>query len=142
MGLGALEDSTRERTGFLIMPKRPYEWCVDSHDCYKFNNADLALRPRDTTAHFPVFLHLRTTNFPGPDSITRSEPAQQRRLERQSNQALNVDHAAGNSLNLQHSDVPVPPLRENIVGAVFVGWPLPLVNFAAWACCTLSIWRR
>ena len=45
-------------------------------------NADLALGPRDTMAHFPVFLHLRTTNFPGPDSITRSEQAQQRRLER------------------------------------------------------------
>ena len=31
--------------GFLIMPKRPYEWRVDSHDCYKFNNTDLALGP-------------------------------------------------------------------------------------------------
>ena len=40
------------------------------------------LGPRDTTAHLPVFLHLRTTNFPGPDSITRSEQARQRRLER------------------------------------------------------------
>ena len=79
---GALEDSNRERIGFLIMPKRPYEWYVDAHGCYKFNNADLALRPRDTTAHFPVFLRLRTTNFPGPDSITRSEQAQQRGLER------------------------------------------------------------
>ena len=55
---------------------------VGSHGCYKFNNADLALGPRDTTAHYPVFLHLRTTNFPGDDSITRSEQAQQRRLER------------------------------------------------------------
>ena len=81
-GLGALEDSNRERTGFLIMPKRPYEWRVDAHVCLKFNNADLALGPRDTMAHFPVFLHLRTTNFTGPDSITRSEQAQQRRLER------------------------------------------------------------
>ena len=25
-GLGALEEHYRERTGFLIMPKRPYEW--------------------------------------------------------------------------------------------------------------------
>ena len=31
---------------------------------------------------FPVFLHLRTTSLPGPDSITRSEQAQQRRLAR------------------------------------------------------------
>ena len=72
-GLGALDDSNRERTRFLIMPKRPYEWRVDSVACYEFHNADLALVPRDTTAHFLVFLHLRTTNFPGPDSITRSE---------------------------------------------------------------------
>ena len=82
-GLGALDDPCRERTGFLIMPKRLYEWRVDSHGCYKFNNADLGFAPRETTAHFPpVFLHLRTTNFPGPDSITRSEHAQQRRMER------------------------------------------------------------
>ena len=63
------------------MPKRLHEWRVDSHSCYKFNNADLALGHRDTTAHLVVFLYLRTTNFPGPDSITRSEQAQQMRLE-------------------------------------------------------------
>ena len=28
-GLGALGEPNRERTGFLIMPKRPYEWLVD-----------------------------------------------------------------------------------------------------------------
>ena len=32
-GLGALEDSNRERTGFLTRPKRPYEWYVDAHGC-------------------------------------------------------------------------------------------------------------
>ena len=37
-GLGALDGQIRERTGFLIMPKRPYEWRVDSHG------------PRDQTA--------------------------------------------------------------------------------------------
>ena len=57
-GLGALDESCRERTGFLIMPKRPCEWRVVSHGCYKFNSADLALGPRDSSAHFPVFLHL------------------------------------------------------------------------------------
>ena len=29
-GLGALDEQYRECTGFLIMPKRPYEWRVDS----------------------------------------------------------------------------------------------------------------
>ena len=64
------------------MSKCPYEWRVDALNCYKFNNADLGFGPRDTTAHFPVFHHLRTTNFPCPDSITRSQHAQQRRMER------------------------------------------------------------
>ena len=67
-GLGALEEQNRERTGFLIMPMRPYEWRVDSHGCYKFDNAALGFGPRDQSAHLPVFLHLRTTNLPGPDS--------------------------------------------------------------------------
>ena len=35
-GLGAVDEQHRECTGFLIMPKRPYEWRVDSHGCYKF----------------------------------------------------------------------------------------------------------
>ena len=80
--LGALEESNRERTSFLIMPKRPYEWYVDAHGCYKFNSSDLELGPRDITSQLPVFLHLRSTNFPGPDSITRSDQARQKRLER------------------------------------------------------------
>ena len=31
----------------------PYEWRVDSHGCYKFDNAALGLGPRDQSAHFP-----------------------------------------------------------------------------------------
>ena len=73
----------------LIMPKRPYEWRLDSHGCYKFNDADSGAWPRDTTAHLPVFLDLLTTNFPDPDSITRSEQARQRRLERE---AIKYEH--------------------------------------------------
>ena len=34
-GLGALEEPNRECAGFLMMPKRPYEWRVHSHGCYK-----------------------------------------------------------------------------------------------------------
>ena len=62
------------------MPKRPYEWRIDAHGCYKFDNAELGFAPRDQTAHFPVFLHFHTSNI--PDSILRSSQAQQRRLER------------------------------------------------------------
>ena len=83
--LGALEEPNRECAGFLIMPKRPYEWRVDTHGCYKFDNATLGLGPRDQTAHLPVFLHLCTTNLPGFSSIMRSEQAQQRRFERRHN---------------------------------------------------------
>ena len=43
------------------------------------------LGPRDQSAHLPVFLHLRTTNLPGPSSVVRSEQAQQRRIERRHN---------------------------------------------------------
>ena len=81
-GLGALEEPNRECAGFLIMPKRPYEWRVHSHGCHKFDNALLGLGPRDQSAHLPVFLHLRNTNLPGPSSIMRSEQAQQRIFER------------------------------------------------------------
>ena len=80
--LGALDEQHRECTGFLIMPKRPYEWRVDSHGCYKLYNAALGLGPRDQSAHPPVFLHLRNTNIPGSSSVMRSEQAQQRRFER------------------------------------------------------------
>ena len=59
-GLGALDERYRECTGFLIMPKRPYEWRVDSHGCYKFDNAALGFGPRDQSAHLPVFLHLHS----------------------------------------------------------------------------------
>ena len=81
-GLGALENPDRECTGFLIMPKRPHEWRVDTHGCYKYDNAALDFGPRDQTAHLPVFLHLRTTNLPCPHSIMRSEHARQRRIQR------------------------------------------------------------
>ena len=47
------------------------------HGCYNSDNAALG---------FPVFLHLRTTNLPGPNSIMRSEHAQQRRFERRHNE--------------------------------------------------------
>ena len=84
-GLGALDEQHRECTGFLIMPKRPYEWRVDSHGCYKLDNAALGLGHRDQSAHLPVFLHLRNANIPGPSSVMRSEQAQQRRFERRHN---------------------------------------------------------
>ena len=67
------------------MPKRPYEWRVDSHGCCKIDNSALGLGPRDQSAHLPVFLHLRNTDIPGPNSAMRSEQAQQRRLERRRN---------------------------------------------------------
>ena len=81
-GLGALDEQYRECPGFFIVLKRPYEWRVDSHGCYKFDNAALGFGPSDQSAHLLVFLHLRTTNLPGLDSIMRSEHAQKRRMER------------------------------------------------------------
>ena len=80
-GLSTLKDTNRERTVFLIMQKRPCEWRVDLHGCDKFNNADLALGPRDTTAHLPVFLICERLISMAP-TASPSEQAQQRRLER------------------------------------------------------------
>ena len=80
--LGGLDETCRECTEFLILPKRPYEWRVDAHGCYKIDNAELGFVTRDQTAHFPVYLHLRTTSLPGPDSITRCAQAQQPRMDR------------------------------------------------------------
>ena len=84
-GLGALDEQYRESTGFLIMPKRPHEWRVDSHGCYNIDNSALGLGPWDQSAHLPVFLRLRNTDIPGPSSSMRSEQAQQRRFERRRN---------------------------------------------------------
>ena len=83
--LGALEEANRERTGFLIMPKRPYDWRVDTNGSYKYDNSALGFGPCDQSAHLPVFLHLRNTNLPGPSSIMRSEQAQQRRYDHKHN---------------------------------------------------------
>ena len=60
-GLGVLEEPSRERTGFLIMPKPACEWRVDSHGCCKYESAVLCFGPRDQTAHLPVFLDLPPT---------------------------------------------------------------------------------
>ena len=73
-GLGALTDTEQERTGFLIMPKRSYEWRVDSHGCYKFDNAQLGFGPRDQSAHLVVFLHLRSSNVTGPQ-LSHAQPS-------------------------------------------------------------------
>ena len=44
-GRGVLEEPNRECIGFLIMPKRPYEWRVDTHGCCKYDNAALGFGP-------------------------------------------------------------------------------------------------
>ena len=54
---------------------------MDSHGCYKFDNAALGFGPRDQSAHLPVFLHLRNTNLPGPSSISCVVSKHNRRIE-------------------------------------------------------------
>ena len=59
-GLGALEESIRERTGFLIKPKRPYDWRVDTHGCYKFDNAALGFgTPKRPILHDTLWVTVR-----------------------------------------------------------------------------------
>ena len=64
------------------LAKTAHTWRVQAHCCYKFDNAYHGFAPSDLTAHFSVSLHLRVTNLPGPDSIMRSDQAQQRRMVR------------------------------------------------------------
>ena len=54
-GLGALVEPNRERTGFLIMSKRPYDWRVDTHGCCKYDNAALGLDPEIKPLTFLCF---------------------------------------------------------------------------------------
>ena len=112
-----------ERTGFLIMPKRSFEWRVDSHCCHKFNNADLALGPRDTTVHFPFF-YICAPPTSQALTVPRAANKPRRGAWNAKPPSMNVDNAVGNSPNLRHPDVLVPPLRENTEGAVFLWWPL------------------
>ena len=51
-GLGGLDDTWRECAGFIIMLRHPRTWRVQSHGCYKFDNADVGLEPRDLTARY------------------------------------------------------------------------------------------
>ena len=68
---GASADETcRECTG-LIMPRHLHTWRVHAYGCYKFDKAEIGYGPRDRTAHFPAFLHLRVTKLPGPVSTVR-----------------------------------------------------------------------
>ena len=82
LGVGGLDVSYKDSTGFLIMLRRPYTWSVHKHGYYKFDNEVLRFAPSDLTAHYPVFLHLCVTSLFGPISITRSAQAQTRRFER------------------------------------------------------------
>ena len=47
---------------------------------------------------------------------------------------ISVANAAEDSPSLQLPNVPIPTLRENNLGAVFVTWPLPLVYLTARTC--------
>ena len=61
---------------------RLYTWRVHKHGYCTFDNDNLGFAPRDLTAHFPVSLHLRVTNFTGPSSVMRSTQAEHHRMER------------------------------------------------------------
>ena len=41
--------------GFLIMPKRPSEWRVDTHGCYKYDNAAHGVTKPLTFLCFSIF---------------------------------------------------------------------------------------
>ena len=66
-GLGALDEQHRECTGcFLIMPKRPYDWRVDTHGCYKYGNTALGFGPEIKPLNFLCFSTFATPKNPDP----------------------------------------------------------------------------
>ena len=84
-GLGALDEQHRECTGFLIMPKRPYEWRVDSHGRYKIDLFCAWPWPLGSVCPPSCLPPPPQYRYPGPNSAMRREQAQQRRLERRRN---------------------------------------------------------
>ena len=129
-GTGGLDDSRKDRTGFLSCP---------------------SARTRGGSRHTAATRLTKPTLFPclsrhqRPDSIMRSSPAHQRRLERvfasgclHSNPPR-TDHAAPvqcrteNTHQLNHSIQPVPSKRENLMPHLPHSAPLALC---------LSAWRR
>ena len=68
-GLGALEEPNRE-LGFSSCQSVHVSGVWIHTAATNMMTLHSALDPGDQTAHLPVFLHLRTTNLPGPDSFS------------------------------------------------------------------------
>ena len=101
-GLGALEEQHPERTGFLIMPKRPYEWRVHSHGCYKFDKALLGLGPRGPicpSSSVPTSPHHQS----GPDPAVSCEVSKHNK----------EDLSADMTKNVCRDDVHLPGLHKH-----------------------------
>ena len=107
-------DARRECTGFLIMAKRPYGWRDDDHGCYKCDNAELGFGPRDETAHLPAHLHLRAPPTCLALTASRAVPRPSIGAWIELRVTTSANGSASNSLSIQHHDLPVPSVRENI----------------------------
>ena len=73
-GIQGLDESHKERTGFFIMPRRPYTRGAHKHGCHMFDCEDLGFAPSGLTAHFPVLLLLSVTNPPQPTAVSHAAP--------------------------------------------------------------------
>ena len=86
-GAGSLPLDATDCTGFICMPQRPFYWFVKNHGIHTFKNAQLGLNERDESTHYPVFMHLWATHFPGGTRASlRSDAAQARRNLRGGNE--------------------------------------------------------
>ena len=88
------------------MPKHPYEWRVDSHGCYKFDNAQLGFGPRDQSAHLPVFL---------PSALYKNHRPQLRRLERAAGKQERQKHRKKYSRHAEPGLISTFPLGNTLV---------------------------
>ena len=82
------DDSYKDCTGFLTMPRRPFTWRVQAHGCYPLDNADHGFAPSDLTAHLPCLsspCHQPSwsqqcrTQRPGPDPSERAASKHERK---------------------------------------------------------------
>ena len=107
--------------------------------------------PRDLTAHFPAFLHLRVTNLPRPDSIMRSDQARQRRMDEEIMDFQWFDNIPWDSIkdDLRGATCAQPPPRfkfalqqaqHAVLRAIMHNSPSSLVSEPLWKALVLSSW--
>ena len=57
-GAGGLEGDNVDCTGFLCVPRRPFQWLINKHGVHTFSNDQLGLNERDESTHYSLYASL------------------------------------------------------------------------------------